>query len=355
MSRHPLLRLVMVFLFAVALGMLLGARIGSWRKASVRAQAPERHWIFLPSTWRGVALADLPPPTPAAAQVSATPIAATSTPSPVPATATQAPATPTEAPTEPPTEPATATPTEEPGKPGRLTGRLTEAGEPMAYWGLDGPWVELRRRRGQGPWERLAVDETDAAGRFEFEVTSPAEGEVLQVWWNNPSGVGGPSWLNRWWSRDVTAVGPDETVDLGTFEVANLSYDDSGICDDCAQTAPITFKWRARAHAGDRYRWALHETCYDMDDRANAWHSADLRRGTQYVTAPPPGFQYDTKYCWFILIDDGENGQGWPWFDWKVFWCSSAATCRGLEGAWEALDLRWDRRVGAPRDSGLVK
>ena len=62
--------------------------------------------------------------------------------------------------------------------------------------------------------------------------------------------------------------------------------------------------------------------------RAEAWLSPPLGRKTSYLSGPPPGFRFDTRYCWYVRVEDGANGGGWPFYVRKVAWCSSEATCR---------------------------
>ena len=192
------------------------------------------------------------------------------------------------------------------------------------------PQIELRRRMGAaGPWELVANAETiDEQGRFVFE-NPPAlpEGAVYQVWWDNPPQLGADLWMGRWWSRDISAFGDGTDVDLGSFEVADLKLEKP--CHDCAQTGEIEFGWQARKHPSEVYRWAVFDNCtQDVAMRAEAWLSPPLGRKTSYLSGPPPGFRFDTRYCWYVRVEDGANGGGWPFYVRKVAWCSSEATCR---------------------------
>jgi len=245
------------------------------------------------------------------------------------ATATELPPptdTPTTAPTATDTPPPT--PTQKPAATGKITGKLTSKGAPLRFFGETGPWIELRRRTGGGPWVKVANAISDGEGAFAFENPEALRpGEVYQVWWNNPVEDGARTWLHRWWSRDIAAFGDGQDVDVGVFEVADLILTQP--CHDCAQTGSISFEWDARAGERGTYRWSMFDGCGDVEKRAEAWRSAPLNRQTRYVTGPPPGFQYDTRYCWYVLIEDGANGSGWPYFDRRVTFCSSAATCRG--------------------------
>jgi hypothetical protein len=279
--------------------------------------------IFLPLVWGQVGLESLV----AAATLAPTvPPTATAGPSDTPSATPM----PTDTPTPEPTATFTAvpTPTQPPAPTGKITGRLTFKGEPMRFFGEEGPWIELRRKVGGGPWLKIANAVSDETGRYTFE-NPPAigAGEVYQVWWNNPVEDGADLWLHRWWSRDITAFGDGKDVDVGVFELADLILTQP--CHDCLQTAPITFGWNARPGERGTYRWAIHDGCGDVEARAGAWRSAPLARATQYNTSPPPGFQYDARLCWYVLIEDGANGSGWPFFDRRVTFCSSPATCRG--------------------------
>lgn len=300
----------------------LGLAAGLGRAAL--AQAPvESVVIHLPLSLKGVGRADLP----AAPTLAATPV-----PSLPPATS---PPSATPAPSATPTQPPTPTPVPSPTLPaetGRIQGRITSDGVPMAIgFGSPGtPQIELRRRMGAaGPWELVANAETiDEQGRFVFE-NPPAlpEGAVYQVWWDNPPQLGADLWMGRWWSRDISAFGDGTDVDLGSFEVADLKLEKP--CHDCAQTGEIEFGWQARKHPSEVYRWAVFDNCtQDVAMRAEAWLSPPLGRKTSYLSGPPPGFRFDTRYCWYVRVEDGANGGGWPFYVRKVAWCSSEATCR---------------------------
>jgi len=291
-----------------ALAAVSGAEVG-------RAQAPgeeEGSRILLPMAVRGLGRDELrPAPT----------LRATAPPTEPPATAT---ASPTPSPEPSPTEPPTPT---TPAETGAIQGRMTVSGVPLDIgFGVPGtPQIELRRRAGSGDWELVANAEiVDEEGRYFFEnPPALAEGEVYQVWWVNPPGLGADLWMGRWWSRDIPAFGSGEDVDLGVFELADLKMTDP--CHDCGQTPPIEFKWQPREHASERYRWAVFSGCdQDVSQRATAWLSADLGRASSYETGPPAGFRLDTRYCWYVRVDDGENGGGWPFYARRVTWLASA-------------------------------
>ncbi len=292
--------------------------------------------LFLPLGFKGATLADLPVAPTAAATTAPTATdrptsPPTDTPPPTDTLTPEPSATFTEVPT--PTLPPTPVTT------GKITGRLTFKGDPMPFYGEEGPWIELRRRGGGRDWVKVANAVSDAQGRFTFENPAAlAPGETYQVWWNNPVESGADLWLHRWWSRDITGFGDGRDVDVGVFEVADLILTQP--CHDCLSTAPIVFGWDARDGERGTYRWSLFDGCGDVEKRAEAWHSNSLVRATRYSTSPPPGFQYDVRYCWFVLIEDGANGSGWPFYARRVTFCSSEATCRGLAASGPAPDLR---------------
>lgn len=290
--------------------------------AKVRAQALGR--IYLPFLARGVSLAELP----VAPTVLATlpPPAPSATPSPAPSA--------TEAPTETasPTATASATPTiKRPS--GRISGRITADGKPLDDgYGDDGlPQIELRLDRGDGDWRKVARAVIEGGdGRFVF-INPPAlaEGQHYEVWWiNPPPPVGADIFLDRWRSRSVSSFGDGGDVDLGSFDVADLKL--LSICNDCLQTAPIEFKWQARNRPSEIYRWALFDgVSPSIEARNQAFLSEPLGRKTSYVSGPPPGHAFDTRYRWYVRIEDtATGGWGWSYYAWRVTWCSSEATCR---------------------------
>lgn len=265
--------------------------------------------LFIPLVFRGVTLAELPTP----------PLGATLTPT-SPPTAT---ATPTDIPT------ATATPTPTEVRPtGRIHGHMTVDGQPMAAgFGVPPyPQIELHKRV-SGEWERVVSTVTTEGGAFEF-LNPPAlgPGEVYRVVWLNDvdTGFGSDIWVHRWWSRNVAVFGSGEDIDIGTFELADLRY--LSPCHDCHQTLPITYKWSARANKSDVYRWRLYKGCGSLEDRYNFYETQSLGRATEYtLNSPPPTYTYDTTYCWYIFISDGENGTGWPFHTWRTAFLSGAS------------------------------
>ncbi len=253
----------------------------------------------------------------------------------------------TPAPTDEPTRTATATftptatATPEPTEilpTGRIHGRMTLEGEPMpAGMGLPlTPQIELRRRVA-GEWETIANTVTHEGGTFEFVDPPPlGPGEVYQVMWRNDVETGSDLWLHRWWSQFVAEFGDGTDVDVGVFELADLTY--KFPCHDCHRSLPITFEWFPRSNEPEIYRWSLFKGCGDPDDRVNAYRTQSLGHASEYtLSAPPSGFKYDTVYCWYIFIDDGHNGTGWPFHAWRTAFLSLPPV-----GALEQLlDARW--------------
>lgn len=287
-----------------------------------RVVAEDSVRVYLPHALRAVSVESRP----TAVAVTPLPTVATAVPSGTPRpTETQVPPPPTITPrpssTPEPTEPLT---------PSSITGHFVFEGEPLpeGYGQPDGPQIELRRCRSAdgtvcplAGWERVAATTTDDVGAVVFRSPAPLdEGELYQVWWVNDDtdDVQGDSrLLKRWWSRVVEDFGPGDQIDLGVFDVTDLR--NKAICHDCGQTLPITFEWHARSRASESYRWSLFRGCGDDTRREGAWRTAPLGHVSKYtLESPPPGFREDEKYCWFVFIDDGENGTGWPFFDWRV-------------------------------------
>ncbi len=246
---------------------------------------------------------------------------------------------------EVPVETATATvaPTRRPAQ-GRIRGRCTVDGKPLFEGYGVPPYPQIQLRRGAaGVWERVANATTDSQGYFEF-LNPPAleSGEVYQVWWvNEDSEESAGDWtlLGRWWSRMIPQFGDGADVDVGVFELADLEYQSP--CNDCHQTPPITYVWRPRAHQTDAYRWSLHQRCGDVGDKLNrSYRTESLGHGNSYTTGPPPGFQFDRRYCWYIYIEDGQNGTGWPYFEWVTAYLSGASASR-WSGWWSDLLRLW--------------
>lgn len=336
------MRLILVgnLLFAVMAAMAQPTLYGApsahlfsaqWPPANARsarlpsAQLPSAHTsIFMPSLWRDVLRAELPLPEPVV--ITATP---TKSAGPIETpTATTFPS-PTEVPLPTATLPPLSTPTEVPAptatpvpKPGRIHGKITVGGEPAPDgFGIDPyPKLELRKLVG-GEWQTVMPAHTHDGGQFEFEdVPALSTGEVYQVWFvnNTNSDIDGAYlWLSRWWSRRLTSFNPGMDVDLGVFEVANLEL--TKPCNDCGQTPPIDFMWKVRPNGKEVYRWSLYKDCGRDETRDDSYRSGPLGHARDYqMAAPPPGFDLNVRYCWYIFIEDGQNGTGWTFYSHKV-------------------------------------
>ncbi len=277
----------------------------------LRAQPGLNEFRYVPLLWRGAKRSDFPSiPT---ARPTAT---ATATPTP---TATVASPTPTAI-------PVTATPTT---LPSRIHGRIVADGEPLpAGFGSSpgGPQIELRRRQGVGgKWTRIANTVTRDGGSFDFE-SPPAlqPGEAYQVWWDVDPNLFIESWLIRWTSREITALEPDDEVDVGEFDVTNLEVTKPE--NFWWNTLPLTFSWRTRANSSEGYRLALVRRCgYNSNDldRDDAYVGENLgKRGSFRLESLPPGFEYDKRYCWFVIADGGVNGTGYPLHYRHITFCS---------------------------------
>lgn len=330
-------RLLLGFLVGVGVGTL--AAEAAWADAFVPLllKSEVREGIPLPAT---VAVTARPTrePLPTATPCT-TPAAPTQT---LPATSSPTAQEPGGTPTESPSP--VATPTRRPAQ-GRIHGRCTVRGKPLwqGYGVPPYPQLQLRRRAG-GVWETVARAATDAEGRFVFANPPILEpGEVYQVWWvNEDSEESSGDWtlLGRWWSRLIAQFGDGDDVDVGVFELADLEY--VAPCNDCHQTPPITYRWRVRDHPSEVYRWALHRHCNSFEDQwQRSFRTESLGRQDNYTTGPPPGFTVDRTYCWYVFIEDGTNGSGWPYFEWRTRYLGGSAG----HGCWPSV--WWQRWLGA--------
>jgi hypothetical protein len=309
--------------------LLLWASVGLVAGTMWGGQAPRRPAgaegeadVYLPLALCGVRMEDLPTAAPADTATLTPTTAPTSTPS-----ATETVVVPP--PTITPLPTFTPEPTE-PDVPSSITGHIVFERKPLpeGFGSTGGPQIELRRCNsadGQpcplADWERVATAITDEEGAYVFRSPPPlGEGQLYQVWWTNddtPDVQGDSSFVNRWWSRTIDALGPGDDVDLGTFDVTDLKY--VAICHDCGQSLPIVFRWNSRPNSSEDYRWSLFRGCGDNANREGAYRTPSLGHASQYTLAsPPPGFRLDEKYCWYVFIEDGDNGTGWPFFEWRV-------------------------------------
>ncbi len=231
-------------------------------------------------------------------------------------------ATPTQKPTFTP-EP-TPTPTEL-AETGTIHGRYVVADEPMLPgFGAPGfPQIELRLLEGselEGIKVANAIVEED--GRFVF-VNPPAlrGNQVYQVWWINDSLLGIQDWVARWFSRKIVGFGDGTDVDLGTMELADVALGPSP-GNDIHYSLPTLYEWHPRDTRPDEiYKWAVYESCDEADRRTGAYFTPSLGHVDEFeLGGPPRGFRIDTKYCWYVWIEDGEFGTGWSFYRWKTLW-----------------------------------
>jgi len=262
------------------------------------------------------------PPTPTATAPAATVVVPPVPTDPPTETATD---TPTEPPTITPSPTPSATPTLKPG--GAITGRLTIDGTPASegLGGDFGPGLVLRKCLGEKECETVArtgVLPGDSDGRYVFDGPPALErGKYYQVTWINENPVGNESseyagaelWIGAWYGPRITSYQPGQTVDVGTFELADVvlvapthGTGFSGF--------PIQFEWKARAREVGNYSWSICEQCCQtLSQRIGHYHTPSLGRQTRYLLqAQPPGTQIgiEHKYCWFIRIDDERGGHG---------------------------------------------
>lgn len=287
-------------------------------QGDARAQ-DEAFRVYLPLVLRGISVEDLPPAAtaePAATRAPTGTATPTWTPVTIPPTLTPLP-TFTPEPTDPP-------------MPASVHGRIVFDGRPLdaGYGQVGGPQIELRRCddiSGEpcplADWHTIARTETVADGAFAFGNALPLEeGQAYQVWWvndDNEEVQGDSRFLHRWWSLPIETLEPGDDVDVGTFDVTDLKY--KSICHDCLQSLPIEFEWTARSNRSEKYQWSLFRGCGDVRNREGAWRTRSLGHARSYtLEAPPPGFRLNEKYCWYVFIDDGDNGTGWPFFEWRV-------------------------------------
>jgi hypothetical protein len=301
---------------ALAAGALGAAALAGGRSPHVGAQGDVR--VFLPMAVHAVAMEALP----TARVIELTPTdPATPTPTetlrPPPPTFTPLP-TWTPEPTEPPV-------------PSRIHGHLVFEGDPMdpGFGTVGGPQIELRTCRPEGgapcrhpDWTVVANTVTEDGGAFEFRSPPPlAEGGLYQVWWTNEdseTSQGDSRFVGRWWSRELDAFGPGDEVDVGTFELGDVKYT-APFHDTTFFGLPIPYKWKRRANRAETYRWSLFKGCGDAANRENAYRTEPLGYVDGYtMEAIPPGYRIGEKYCWYVFVEDGDNGTGWPFFDWRI-------------------------------------
>ena len=57
----------------------------------------------------------------------------------------------------------------------------------------------------------------------------------------------------------------------------------------------------------------------EKEDRESSYRTESLGTDTRYeLTALPPGFRYDVRYCWFVFVEREPDVRGWSFYRWRV-------------------------------------
>jgi hypothetical protein len=152
-------------------------------------------------------------------------------------------------------------------------------------------------------WTTFTTAVTDQSGAYSFTgVPALGAGQRYVVAYVNDAFTAGRLYL--WLTRELTSYGANDTVDMGTFDIADVPLGNPP--DDAAVNLPTTFTWSPRA-ASPSDSYAL--TLYDPQDFNPAAQTNPLGY-TSSVTIGglPPSFSFGVPYVWEMWIV-GPNGE----------------------------------------------
>ena len=199
-----------------------------------------------------------------------------------------------------------------------IYGHLMANGAPVANMPL-----ELRQYNSNADTS-IATATSDANGYYLFtSIPSLASGYAYYVRFG-PNKTN-PAYVSAWYGPDVTAYTAGQLVFGGDLEIANISLQSPP--NNTTTTLPVTFTWSRRNTTGDSYRWYMADTSSTI-----AWRTGLLGYVSQFtLTSLPSGATYDTPYCWYVAVSQGNSGSGYS-FHCQLITYSSVGTSNGLEG-----------------------
>jgi hypothetical protein len=180
-----------------------------------------------------------------------------------------------------------------------IYGRVTQGGSAVG-----GVLLELRYFNGSA-WSTRATVTTTAAGDYAF--ASPASlsaGQLYYVRYVNNSQTAGR--LFMWSTRTLNAYTTGTSVDLGTFDVADVALVNPP--GGAAIALPHTFQWTRRPTApSDAYLIDV----FDPADYSPRWLSPAVGYSEAYVLARlPAGFGLSVPYAWEVIVLGPNGGSG---------------------------------------------
>jgi uncharacterized repeat protein (TIGR01451 family) len=210
-----------------------------------------------------------------------------------------------------------------------ISGRVNFNGSPAA-----GVQLELRFFNGTA-FSTIASQSTGGDGSYLFSPPALLPGQKYYVRFTNLSNT---SQLYRWYTRELTAYQPGDSVPIGDFDVANIEL--SSPAPGATIGLPFNFQWNVRpATPSDSYEFDLFSltaaTPYFFTDPPLGYV------GGYILTTLPPGFSTGTQYGWDAWVHSPDGGQGTSyWYYYVAFSNSGAAQPSALSlGQMRTADL----------------
>ncbi|MDQ7028482.1 MAG: hypothetical protein Q9O62_01230 [Ardenticatenia bacterium] len=222
--------------------------------------------------------------------------------------------------------------------PGGILGRVTVGGSPAGNVQL-----ELRFYDGTG-WSTLQTTSTAADGTFAFTgVPSLGSGQEYYVRYVNPSAGDSQGRLSTWSSRSITAYTAGETVNLGTFDIADITLVSPP--HDTTATLPQTFQWNPRpATTNDSYGILF----FDLTtNQILALEPTVGYQNSYMLNALPAALSYGTAYGWTVYVEWPDGSVGAAYWAYRITFSSATPRQQRRPSTTPGTDQGVLRRVPA--------
>jgi hypothetical protein len=193
-------------------------------------------------------------------------------------------------------------------------GKVTMNGNPAA-----GVPVDLRLFDGTNSLT-VATTTTTADGSYVFYNTAPLSSG--QYYWVRFRNTTNPDQLSLWCTGIDTTYNATHMVTFETFDILNIYLTQPS--PGSAVKLPVTFQWLPRPPTPtDSYEFNL----FEYDTGNPSFYTEPLGYVDSYtLTSLPPGFNYNTLYCWGIVVYSPEGGYG------SSYYCFGVTFNRNLSG-----------------------
>ncbi len=219
-----------------------------------------------------------------------------------------------------------------------IFGTVTQNGSPIG-----GMPLELRFFDGS-TWSTMASLSTGGDGSYLFSPPALLPGQKYYVRFTNPNTTSDDGRLFRWYTREITAFQPTDSVPIGNFDIANIVYISPG--PGASVGLPFNFQWNLRpATPSDSYEFDLFST---TSNAPSFFTNPPLGYVSSYVLPGlPGGFNPGTTYGWSIAANSPDGGYG------VAYWYYTIRFNNALAGL-PAAGARAGRAADLPAQPGVA-